>query len=57
MFTRGESRDFKTTTMADTIKNTVDSGKTFFDISGNTGQIYMGFKADTRENDSNMHIV
>ena len=33
----GESRDFKRTTMADTCENTVDSGKTFFDISVHTG--------------------
>ena len=44
----GESRDFKTTTMADTIeKNPIDSGKTFCYISVNTGQICMGFEADT----------
>ena len=41
----GESRDFQTTIMADTIENTVDSGKTFFDIYFNTGQICMGFEA------------
>ena len=35
--------------MADTIEKTVDSGKTFFDISFNTGQICMGFQADTPE--------
>ena len=45
----GESRDLKTTTMADTIENTVDLGKTFFNISVNTDQIYMGFDADTQE--------
>ena len=31
------------------LKNPVDSGKTFFDISVNTGQIGMWFKADTPE--------
>ena len=36
------------------LKNLVYSGKTFFDISVNTGQICMGFEADTPENDSNM---
>ena len=45
----GESCDFKTTTMADTIEKTVNSGKTLFDISVNTGQICMGFEADTPE--------
>ena len=35
--------------MVDTIENPVDSGKTFFDISVKTGQIYMGFEADTPE--------
>ena len=29
------------------LKNPVDSGKTFFDISLNTGQVGMGFEADT----------
>ena len=29
------------------LKNPVDSGKTFFDISVNTGQIDMGFEAGT----------
>ena len=43
----GELRDFKTTTIADIVEKTVDSGKTFFDISVNTGQNCMGFKADT----------
>ena len=41
-----ESRDFKTTTMADTIEKTDDSCKTVFDISVNTGQICMGFKVE-----------
>ena len=45
----GESHDFKITTMADTIVKPVDSGKTFFDNSVNTGQICMGFEADTSE--------
>ena len=31
------------------LKNPVNSGKTFFDISVNTGQICMGFEADTPE--------
>ena len=31
------------------LKNPVDSGKTFFNISVNTGQIDMGFEADTPE--------
>ena len=31
------------------LKNPVYSGKTFFDISVNTGQIGMGFEADTRK--------
>ena len=35
--------------MADTIGNSVDSGKTFFDISVNTDQIGMGIEADTPE--------
>ena len=43
----GESRAFKTTTIADTIKNLVDSGNTFFDISVNTDQICVMFEADT----------
>ena len=46
---RPRSCDFKTTTKVDTIENPVDSGKTFFDISVNTGQICMGFEADTPE--------
>ena len=33
--------------MADTNENTIDSGKTFFDISVTTGQIGMEFEADT----------
>ena len=33
--------------MADTIEKYVNSGKTLFDISINTGQICMGFEADT----------
>ena len=45
----GESRNLKTTTMAETIEKTVDSGKTLFDISVDTGQICMGFEADTPE--------
>ena len=45
----GESHDFRTTTMADTSQPTVHSGKTFFDISVNTGQIAMGFEAVTPE--------
>ena len=45
----GESCDFKTTTMADTIEKPVDSGKTFFDISINTDQIGIGFEANTPE--------
>ena len=28
---------------------TLDSGKTLFEMSINTGQIYMGFKTDTQE--------
>ena len=42
------------------LKNLVDSacsGKALFDISVNAGQIGMGFKADTRKNDSNIHNV
>ena len=39
------------------VKNTVDPGKTFFDISVNTGQIVMCFEADTPENDSNRSIA
>ena len=35
--------------MAETIEKTVDSGKTLFDISVDTGQICMGFEADTPE--------
>ena len=34
-------------TSAETIGKTVDSGKTFFDIAVNAGQICMGFRADT----------
>ena len=45
----GESCDFKTTTMADTNENPIDSGKTFFDISVNTDQIGMGYEADIPE--------
>ena len=45
-FQVGESHDFKTT-MTDTIEKNIDSGKTFFDISVCTGQICMGFEADT----------
>ena len=45
-----KSLNFLTTTKANTIKkNPANSGKTFFDISVNTGQICMGFKADTPE--------
>ena len=43
--------------MAHTIEKTIDSGKTFFDISINTGQICMGLVADTPENDSDRPIV
>ena len=43
--------------MADTIKKSVHSGKTFFDCSVNTGQIYMGFEADTSENERKMLIL
>ena len=39
------------------LKNPVNSDKTFFDISVNTGQIGMGFEADTQKNDSNMPNV
>ena len=46
-FHDGELRDFKTTTMADTIENPVNSEKTFFDMFVNTGQIGIGFEADT----------
>ena len=35
--------------MTDTILKPFDSGKTFFDISVNAGQICMGFEADTPE--------
>ena len=44
-----ESRDFKTITTSYTIEKPVDSGETFVDISVNTGQICMGFEADTPE--------
>ena len=43
--------------MADSCQNSVDSGKAFFDISVNTNQIGVGFKADSSENDSNMFIL
>ena len=36
--------------MAGTIEKPVDSGKTLSDIAINTGQICMGFKADTLRN-------
>ena len=39
------------------LKNPIDSGKIFFDISVNTGQICMIFEADTTENISNMPMV
>ena len=42
----GESRDFKTARIADTIEKSIDSGKTFFDISINSDQICTGFKVD-----------
>ena len=45
----GESRDFKTTIWRISLKKPVDSGKTFIDISVNTGQICKGFEADTPE--------
>ena len=45
----GESHDFKTTTMADTIIKPFHPAKTFFNISVNIGQIYIGFEADTPE--------
>ena len=35
--------------MADTCQKLLDSDKPLFDISVNTGQISMGFKADTLE--------
>ena len=38
-------------------KNPIDSGKTFFDISVNTGQICIKLRADTPENDSNLAIL
>ena len=43
--------------MADTIEKTVDSGKTFFDISVTTEKFCVGYQADTPENDSNRPIV
>ena len=52
----GESRDFKTKQWRKPLKKNVDSGKTFFDISINTGQIHMGFEAETLENDSDRHM-
>ena len=36
-------------TTADTIEKIINSGKSFVDISINTGQICMGFEADTLE--------
>ena len=40
------------------VPKTVDSGKTFFDISVNTGQICMGSKADTLEKGhQHAHII
>ena len=45
----GDSRDLKTTTMADTIEKPVDSGKIFFYISVNNDQLCTGFEADTHE--------
>ena len=53
----GEDTAENQTTMADTIEKPVDSGKTVFGISVNTGQICMGFEADARKNDSNNPIV
>ena len=35
--------------MEDTIEKPIDLGKTLFDNSVNTGQICMGFEADTSE--------
>ena len=40
--------------MADTFQKLGNSGKTFFEVSINTGQICMGFEADTLEKSSNM---
>ena len=37
------------------LKICINSGKTFYDISFNTGQICMRFEADIRKNDSNRH--
>ena len=42
--------------MADSNEKNIHSGKTFFDIPVNTGQICMGFEADTLENESDMSI-
>ena len=39
------------------LKNPVDSGTTFIDISVNTGQIGMWFEADTLKNDSKLFNV
>ena len=51
----GESHDFKTITMADTIEKHCQF-KTFFDISVNTGQICMRFEAYTpRRNPQHTH--
>ena len=44
-----ESPNFKPTATADAIAKSFDSGKTFFDISINSGHICMGFEADTPE--------
>ena len=46
----GETRDFKTQKRVQIpLKTPIDPGKAFFDISVNTGQIFMGFGADTPE--------
>ena len=53
----GESHDFRGLKNGGFLSKSVDSGKAFFDISVNTNQIGVGFKADSSKNDSNMFIL
>ena len=52
----GESHDIKILKNGRFLSKPLDSGKSFIDISVNTGQICMGFETGTSENCSNMPI-
>ena len=41
----------------DSCQKHLNLGKTFFDIFVNTGQICMGFEADTQKSNRNMPVI